>query len=208
VSAAILAAQRKRANSGFADYVFGLDAALLSVEAKRTNPRFHPEAPSRPRKLRLDRPHLLAQKRSSPWSKQVQGFASSLAGRGKWLIPLCSRPVPRIPLHPPPRSHLLPYTATGRTAIVLLQRAGPSTALDDIRGAGRFLGQACVALVAKLKIQPVRSSAAIVVRHLRIFVQNAVPTIQQVNVFAESAARHSGGLRLLQQRNSTLRRFA
>jgi hypothetical protein len=116
------------------------------------------------------------------------------------------------PAHPPTSSskegHLLPYTAMGRTAIVLVQRAGPSTALDDIRGAGRFLRQACAALIAKLKIQPARSSAAIVARHLRIFVQNAVPTIQQVNVFAESAARHSGGLRLLQQRNSTLRRFA
>jgi hypothetical protein len=138
-------------------------------------------------------------KKVKPLVEQVQGFASSLTGCGKRADSalLAARPA-HSPTSSSKEGHLLPYTATGRTAIVLLQRAGPSTALDDIRGAGRFLGQACVALIAKLKIQPARSSAAIVVRHLRIFVQNAVPTIQQVNVFAESAARHSGGLRLLQ----------
>jgi hypothetical protein len=73
--------REKPANSGFADYVFGLDAAFLLVEAKRTNPRFHLDAPTRPRKLRLDGPHLLGQKKVKPSVEQVQGYASSLGAQ-------------------------------------------------------------------------------------------------------------------------------
>ena len=73
--------REKPANSGFADYVLGLDAAFLLIEAKRTNPRFHLDAPSHPRKLRLDGPHLLGQKKVKPLIEQVQSYASSLGAQ-------------------------------------------------------------------------------------------------------------------------------
>ena len=54
------------AAQGFADYTFGIDTAYLLVEAKRTNPRFRLDAASNPRKLKLEGPHLLAQKKMRP----------------------------------------------------------------------------------------------------------------------------------------------
>jgi hypothetical protein len=69
--------REKPVDSGFADYVLGADVAFLLVEAKRTNPRFHIDAPTRPRKVRLDGPHLLGQKKVKPLIEQVQAYASS-----------------------------------------------------------------------------------------------------------------------------------
>ena len=68
--------RESKSATGYSDYVFGLDAAYLLVEAKRTKPRFQLDAPSKPRKLKLDGPHLLEQKKLRPALEQVQGYAS------------------------------------------------------------------------------------------------------------------------------------
>ena len=61
--------------------MLGLDAAFLLVEAKRINPRFRLDVPSRARKLRLDGLHLLGQKKVKPLVEQVQAYASSLGAQ-------------------------------------------------------------------------------------------------------------------------------
>ena len=67
--------------SGFADYIFGSDAAYLLVEAKRSKPRFRLEAPSRARKLQLQGPHLLSQKKMRQHLEQAQRYASDLGAQ-------------------------------------------------------------------------------------------------------------------------------
>ena len=66
---------------GFADYTFGSDTIHLLVEAKRALPRFVIDAPSLARKLKLDGPHLLAQKTVRPIIEQVQRYAADLGAQ-------------------------------------------------------------------------------------------------------------------------------
>src|SRR5262249_27151910 len=68
-------------SSGFADYLFGSDSAYILVEAKRTNPRFRLEAPSKPRKLKLQGPHLLGQKKMREHLEQAQRYATDLGAQ-------------------------------------------------------------------------------------------------------------------------------
>ncbi len=69
------------ASSGFADYVLGIGAAHLLVEAKRSLPRFRVEAPSKPRKLALDGPHLLGQKKLKGALQQAQAYGTDLGAQ-------------------------------------------------------------------------------------------------------------------------------
>jgi len=73
--------RERPAGHGFADYVLGSDITYLLVEAKRTNPRFRLEAPSKSRRLRVDGPHLLGQKKIKPFVQQAQNYASSLGAQ-------------------------------------------------------------------------------------------------------------------------------
>lgn len=65
-----------RSASGYADYVFGMDAAYLLVEAKRTRPRFRLNVIGKPRELKLSGPHLLSNKKMKLPLEQVQRYAS------------------------------------------------------------------------------------------------------------------------------------
>jgi hypothetical protein len=65
-------------DTGYSDYILGSDVAHLLLEAKRTKPRFRIEAPGKSRKLLLDGPHLLGQRKLKPWIQQAQRYASSL----------------------------------------------------------------------------------------------------------------------------------
>jgi len=67
--------------SGYVDYVFGADTSYLLVEAKRTKPRFKLDCPSRARRLRLDGPHLLRQKKLKAPLEQVQRYAADLGSQ-------------------------------------------------------------------------------------------------------------------------------
>ena len=68
--------RESRSPSGYSDYVFGLDSVYFLVEAKRTRPRFHLDAPVGVRKLRLDGPHLLKQRKLRPILEQAQRYAT------------------------------------------------------------------------------------------------------------------------------------
>ena len=65
-------------DTGYSDYVLGTEVAHLLLEAKRTKPRFRIEAPGKSRRLLLNGPHLLGQKKLKPWIRQAQAYASSL----------------------------------------------------------------------------------------------------------------------------------
>jgi predicted type IV restriction endonuclease len=73
--------REKPSTTGFADYLLGSDAAYVLIEAKRTNPRFRLEAPSKPRKLQLEGPHLLGQKKMRAPLEQAQRYASDLGAQ-------------------------------------------------------------------------------------------------------------------------------
>ena len=73
--------RESRSTSGYSDYVFGLDAAYLLVEAKRTKPRFRLDVQGKPRKLKLDGVHLLRQKKLRPALEQAQRYASELGAQ-------------------------------------------------------------------------------------------------------------------------------
>ncbi|MGH0035229.1 MAG: hypothetical protein ACQGVK_09400 [Myxococcota bacterium] len=73
--------REKQSPSGYVDYVLGADTAHLLVEAKRTKPRFRLEAPSKPRRLKLDGAHLLKQKKMRTPLEQAQRYASDLGAQ-------------------------------------------------------------------------------------------------------------------------------
>jgi hypothetical protein len=73
--------REKPVTSGFVDYVLGIEAAYLLVEAKRTKPRFRLEAPTKPRKLKLDGPHLLGYQKIRGSLEQAQRYASDLGAQ-------------------------------------------------------------------------------------------------------------------------------
>lgn len=73
--------REKTSNSGYVDYVFGVDTTYLLVEAKRTNPRFKLNVTSKARKLNLSGPHLLKQKKMKAPLEQAQKYASGLGAQ-------------------------------------------------------------------------------------------------------------------------------
>jgi hypothetical protein len=70
--------REKPVENGFVDYVLGSDYSYLLIEAKRSKPRFNLNAPGKSRRLRLDGPHLLANKKIKPFLEQAQGYASEI----------------------------------------------------------------------------------------------------------------------------------
>ena len=70
-----------RLTVGYADYVLGLDAAYLLVEAKRTKPRFQLQVQSKARVLKLSGPHLLSNKIMVAPLEQAQRYAANLGAQ-------------------------------------------------------------------------------------------------------------------------------
>jgi|CXWL01.1.fsa_nt_gi hypothetical protein len=70
--------REKPVTKGFVDYVLGSDYSYLLIEAKRSHPRFNLNAPGKSRRLRLDGPHLLANKKIKPFIEQAQGYAADI----------------------------------------------------------------------------------------------------------------------------------
>lgn len=66
------------AAQGYADYVLGSDQAYLLIEAKRSKPRFKLKVQSRLRRLKLEGPHLLANKKIRPYLEQARAYATTL----------------------------------------------------------------------------------------------------------------------------------
>lgn len=66
------------AGPGFTDYVFGAEFSYFHVEAKRVQPRFKLQVPSRARVLKLSGPHLLSNKDMAPVLKQAAGYSVEL----------------------------------------------------------------------------------------------------------------------------------
>lgn len=64
--------------NGFVDYVLGSDYSHLLIEAKRSRPRFSLNAPGRSRRLKLDGPHLLGNKKIKPVIEQAQSYAANI----------------------------------------------------------------------------------------------------------------------------------
>ena len=63
---------------GYVDYVLGSDYSYLLIEAKRSRPRFTLHAPGKNRRLKLDGPHLLANKKIKAFIEQAQGYAADI----------------------------------------------------------------------------------------------------------------------------------
>jgi hypothetical protein len=63
---------------GFVDYVLGSEFDHLLIEAKRVEPRFHLHAPGKARRLMLNGPHLLGNKKVRDVLHQGQGYAADL----------------------------------------------------------------------------------------------------------------------------------
>jgi len=63
-------------DKGFVDYVLGSDYSYLLIEAKRSRPRFNLNANGKNRRLKLDGPHLLANKKMKPFIEQAQAYAA------------------------------------------------------------------------------------------------------------------------------------
>lgn len=63
---------------GYADYLLGSDYNYVLVEAKRAAPRFQFSVVDKPRRLKLDGPHLLRHRKLKEVIQQVQGYSSDL----------------------------------------------------------------------------------------------------------------------------------
>lgn len=70
--------REKSVQSGFVDYVIGAEFGHYLVEAKRVKPRFQLTASNKPRRLQLNGPHLLGNKKVKPFIEQAQAYASDL----------------------------------------------------------------------------------------------------------------------------------
>ena len=70
--------REKPIDSGFIDYVLGSDYSYLLIEAKRSKPRFNLNDPGRHRRLKLDGPHLLGNKKIKPCVEQAQSYAADI----------------------------------------------------------------------------------------------------------------------------------
>jgi hypothetical protein len=63
---------------GYVDYVLGSDYNHLLIEAKRTTPRFQLTAPSKARRLQLNGPHLLKNKKMKAVIEQAQSYGADV----------------------------------------------------------------------------------------------------------------------------------
>ena len=70
--------REKPVNKGFVDYVLGSDYSYLLIEAKRSRPRFQLTDPSKNRRMKLNGPHLLANRHMKSFIEQAQGYASDV----------------------------------------------------------------------------------------------------------------------------------
>lgn len=70
--------REKPVTKGYIDYVLGSEFSFLLVEAKRSKPRFRLSAPGKPRRLKLDGPHLLENKKVRPVIEQAQSYANDV----------------------------------------------------------------------------------------------------------------------------------
>lgn len=70
--------REKPIDSGFIDYILGSDYSYLLIEAKRSKPRFNLNDPGRHRRLKLDGPHLLGNKKIKPCVEQAQSYAADI----------------------------------------------------------------------------------------------------------------------------------
>lgn len=68
--------REKPVENGYVDYVLGSDYNHLLIEAKRSRPRFTLHAPGKFRRLKLDGPHLIGNKKLKPYILQAQGYAA------------------------------------------------------------------------------------------------------------------------------------
>ncbi len=64
--------------NGFVDYVLGTDYSYLLIEAKRSKPRFNLIDPGKHRRLKLDGPHLIGNRKIKPCIEQAQGYAAEI----------------------------------------------------------------------------------------------------------------------------------
>jgi hypothetical protein len=63
---------------GYVDYVLGSDYHYLLIEAKRSAPRFQFTVAGKPRRLKLDGPHLLKNRKIRDVIEQAQGYSADL----------------------------------------------------------------------------------------------------------------------------------
>jgi hypothetical protein len=70
--------REKPVSKGYVDYVLGSDYNYLLIEAKRAKPRFQLSVHDKPRRLQLDGPHLLGNRKVKAYIHQAQGYASDL----------------------------------------------------------------------------------------------------------------------------------
>ena len=70
--------REKPVEKGFVDYVLGSDYSYLLIEAKRSRPRFNLQSPGKNRRLKLDGPHLLGNKKMKSCIVQAQGYAAEI----------------------------------------------------------------------------------------------------------------------------------
>ena len=70
--------REKPVSKGYVDYVLGSDYNYLLIEAKRALPRFQLSVVNKPRRVRLDGPHLLSNKKMKLVLEQAQAYAGDL----------------------------------------------------------------------------------------------------------------------------------
>jgi len=70
--------REKPVANGFVDYVLGADYSYLLIEAKRSKPRFNLIDPGKHRRLKLDGPHLMGNKKVKPPIEQAQAYAAEI----------------------------------------------------------------------------------------------------------------------------------
>jgi hypothetical protein len=63
---------------GYVDYVLGSSYNHVLIEAKRSTPRFQLGVPTKARRLKLDGPHLLQNKKMRPVIEQAQAYGADL----------------------------------------------------------------------------------------------------------------------------------